>query len=542
MTDTKDTLAEKLSVLARSAAGSDLVHADEHGRAAADAIDARIDILARSLLGQFVGDFEKMIDERARAILAADVAETFVQNARDVLKPGEELPPSISVGTDFHMVIPVAGEPARTTACDILLAVNQGLHLTTDWRDVTCAQCRKRDARYPAAPIVPPRSAFGPVGSPARTPDPAGANGPSGPASMPTAPSKLLIALDFDRVVHKALSKWTTAHDVNDDPVDGAFDFIRGALDGGFGVVLHTARARTDSTVPRIYSWLRAHGLEEKYCWQVEITALKPAAHVYIDDAAWRFDGRWPSLDEIRALRPWNDPNAPDTNLHHVSGGPTDRIPDCVRVSGDDINLLKVASMRLTDNWLQVTCPKCKALQPKPVPRAGRNERVAEFLKSDESRLVFTEENEPSAAEMLERANAEIARLNAYATSVENKLIAAKDVPEETLKQRLDTLVAETFKATGAYLGLRDGESLLDAAMRVVDARTKAENALAAFRGYDEPSSTIDLGLAYVLLDWMKGTDRTHGALGHAAVAYLRRNREKVLEAIKIKDDGRDAL
>jgi len=489
--------------------------------------------------------FERMlderIDERARAILAAGIAETFTQNARDVLKPGEELPPSLrSAISDFHMVIPVAGGPARTTACDILLDVNSGLHLTTDWRDVTCARCRLRDARY-----VPP----------------AGANGPAGPASMPTAPSKLVIALDFDGVVHKSLAKWTTAHEVNDEPVDGAFDFIRGALDGGFGIVVFTARARTITTVPHVYAWLREYGLEERYCWQIEVTALKPAAHVYIDDCGYRFEGHWPSLDEIKALRQWNkrpegvhvaphtvnpsDPRyggqptatfAPD--LHHASD-PARPVPDCVRAAGDD---LPQGEYHSTTNWLQVTCPKCKALQPKPVPRAGRNERVAEFLKSDESHLAFTEEKEPSTAEMLERANAEIARLNAYATSVENKLIAAKDVPEETLKQRLDTLVAETFKATGAYLGLRDGESLLDAAMRVVDAHTKAENALAAFRGYDEPSSTIDLGLAYVLLDWMKGADRTHGALGHAAVAYLRRNREKVLEAIKIKDDGRDAL
>lgn len=119
-------------------------------------------------------------------------------------------------------------------------------------------------------------------------------------------PPKLTIALDFDGVIHEHVSPWTDAHEIHDGPVPGALDFIRGAIDAGCEVVIYTARANTASTVPHVYAWLVKHGLEERYAWHIRITALKPAAVVYIDDRAWRFEGTWPSLEQIRALKPWN--------------------------------------------------------------------------------------------------------------------------------------------------------------------------------------------------------------------------------------------
>lgn len=119
-------------------------------------------------------------------------------------------------------------------------------------------------------------------------------------------PIRPIISVDFDGVIHAHHSAWTDAHEILDGHVPGALDFIRRAFDAGFNVVIFTARARTITTIPYIYAWLRKHGLEERYLWQIEITAIKAAAVVYIDDCGWRFDGTFPSLDTIRNLRRWD--------------------------------------------------------------------------------------------------------------------------------------------------------------------------------------------------------------------------------------------
>ena len=129
------------------------------------------------------------------------------------------------------------------------------------------------------------------------------------------------IAIDFDGVIHAHTSEWTNAHDIHDPPVDGALAFIREAIDAGFHVVIHTTRARTATTVPEIYAWLQKHGLEEKYTWPIEVTALKPAATIYIDDHGWRFEGAWPSIETIKGLKPWYKRDALSEDDKEVLGG-----------------------------------------------------------------------------------------------------------------------------------------------------------------------------------------------------------------------------
>ena len=331
--------------------------------------------------------------------MGPDFSAAFEQNARDVLKPGEELPAEI-----------------RREARDGFSRAMNDLASSPIERTVEFNGKRYRQVS-----------------------DDGGK----------TAPSKLNIALDFDGVVHTHVSKWTDAHEIIDGPVAGAFEFIRTTLDGGFGITIHTARARTVTTVPHVYAWLRKHGLEEKYVWQIDITALKPAAHVYIDDAAWRFEGRWPSLDEIRALRAWNKsptgatPFAPTVerrrrgatsmklwlwlvdvldgptagtsavvraekvdeareymqlgrdvianirelpvdatrgvvimdevkrerddrrpqDWHHVSNSAS-LIPDCMRAKGL-VDVIK-SGMHVSTDWARVTCAECLAIKPKP--------------------------------------------------------------------------------------------------------------------------------------------------------------------------------
>lgn len=117
------------------------------------------------------------------------------------------------------------------------------------------------------------------------------------------------IALDFDGVVHKHVSKWTYAHEIHDGPVDGAFDFIERTLEE-FDITIFSARASDPRGAAAIRDWLCDEWLKAgktpEIVGRLVITARKPHAFIYIDDRGWRFDGtNFPTLEELRAFEPW---------------------------------------------------------------------------------------------------------------------------------------------------------------------------------------------------------------------------------------------
>ncbi len=112
------------------------------------------------------------------------------------------------------------------------------------------------------------------------------------------------ICLDFDGVVHSYVRPWTTAEDIRDAPVPGAFEFINTAIAMGYHVVIQSVRANTLAGQKAIQFWLRDHGLED--WWKVRVTAEKPKALVYVDDRGYRFTGVFPTVEELVLMRPWN--------------------------------------------------------------------------------------------------------------------------------------------------------------------------------------------------------------------------------------------
>lgn len=116
---------------------------------------------------------------------------------------------------------------------------------------------------------------------------------------------KKVLALDFDGVLHKHVSKWTGAHEIHDGPVEGAMAFLDRALDE-FEVVIFSARANDPRAQDAIFEWLLKHFDGQHRNWGklggIRITALKPHAFLYIDDKGWRFEGTFPTMDELRAL------------------------------------------------------------------------------------------------------------------------------------------------------------------------------------------------------------------------------------------------
>jgi hypothetical protein len=116
------------------------------------------------------------------------------------------------------------------------------------------------------------------------------------------------VAIDFDGVIHAFVSRFTASTIIPDDPVPGAFEFIRQVDAEGYRVVIHTARANEEAAITAIRAWFSRQGLEASISEKIKITSHKSSAVVYIDDRGWRFEGVFPSIETIRNLRQWNKP------------------------------------------------------------------------------------------------------------------------------------------------------------------------------------------------------------------------------------------
>lgn len=121
------------------------------------------------------------------------------------------------------------------------------------------------------------------------------------------------LAVDFDGVLHRYDTPWIAPHIIPDAPVDGAIDWLHRMLQR-FDIVIFTTRGRTWRGRRAVRRWLRANswppwwitdefgrGLEE-----VQVTAVKPPALIYLDDRAIRFVGTFPTVDEVHRARPWH--------------------------------------------------------------------------------------------------------------------------------------------------------------------------------------------------------------------------------------------
>lgn len=127
-------------------------------------------------------------------------------------------------------------------------------------------------------------------------------------------PKLPVICVDFDGVLHAYTSGWKGATVIPDGPTPGAIQWLT-KLTESFDVVVCSARARRPWGWWAVRKWLQremfaywgAHPLvADDALASIKVTFIKPAAIVYIDDRAWRFDGKhFPSAAELRAHRPW---------------------------------------------------------------------------------------------------------------------------------------------------------------------------------------------------------------------------------------------
>lgn len=133
---------------------------------------------------------------------------------------------------------------------------------------------------------------------------------------------KPILCLDFDGVCHSYVSGWKGVDVIPDEPVVGLWDFIaeasrdfeihvyssrshqRGDLMLGTGAMINWfgQKAPYVGPVTASESHITWYGSEISVMFPSE----KPAAFVTLDDRAITFTGVWPSVEELKAFKPWN--------------------------------------------------------------------------------------------------------------------------------------------------------------------------------------------------------------------------------------------
>lgn len=120
----------------------------------------------------------------------------------------------------------------------------------------------------------------------------------------PARREDLRVAVDFDGVLHSYRSGWKGAAIIPDAPVDGAIPWLC-ELARRAEVFIYSARNSQAGGIAAIRFWLERWGVDAD-ALQIRVVADKPRAHVYVDDRGFRFEGAFPSVDDLLQLRdPW---------------------------------------------------------------------------------------------------------------------------------------------------------------------------------------------------------------------------------------------
>lgn len=126
------------------------------------------------------------------------------------------------------------------------------------------------------------------------------------------------VCLDFDGVLHAYDTGWQDAAIIPDPPVDGAIAAVYGYLDEGLTLAILSVRSSLPGGIQAMREWLDKYDAEYRYQHKIPddvplLTARiympdhKPAAKLYVDDRGFRFEGTFPTPEELQALyTPWN--------------------------------------------------------------------------------------------------------------------------------------------------------------------------------------------------------------------------------------------
>jgi hypothetical protein len=123
---------------------------------------------------------------------------------------------------------------------------------------------------------------------------------------------KKTLVVDFDGVLHSYSSGWTFVDAVTDPPVPGAIAWLREAVKH-FHVCIVSTRSHDPRGKAAMQEWLGYWAVEQRksdkedLAWlsAIDWPTVKPPAFVTLDDRAITFTGTFPSMDQIKSFRTW---------------------------------------------------------------------------------------------------------------------------------------------------------------------------------------------------------------------------------------------
>lgn len=116
---------------------------------------------------------------------------------------------------------------------------------------------------------------------------------------------KYTIAVDFDGVVHLYSSGWKDLATIEDNPHDDAWRAL-GEYVENFHVHIFSARGQEQRGIDAMITWFKKHNCPPAIMDKLIFATKKPTAHIYIDDRAFCFVGVFPTVEAIKAFKPWN--------------------------------------------------------------------------------------------------------------------------------------------------------------------------------------------------------------------------------------------
>lgn len=119
---------------------------------------------------------------------------------------------------------------------------------------------------------------------------------------------KIIVACDFDGVLHSFISGWTNPRDIPDLPTEGAIEWLKHILAMGhlYQVVIFGARVYHWGGKKAMKKWLLKHGLTKEELSKIRFVYQKPGCQFLLDDRVICFRGTFPSDIEILNFRPWH--------------------------------------------------------------------------------------------------------------------------------------------------------------------------------------------------------------------------------------------
>lgn len=114
------------------------------------------------------------------------------------------------------------------------------------------------------------------------------------------------ISIDFDGVLHLSSDDWIAPGVMTGRANPEALRFILAALQSGFDVVVHSCRFYDLGAVGAVREWIATEAWDAlgehaaRFIGaRLQYSLTKPRARIFIDDRGFRFEGRFPRLEDI---------------------------------------------------------------------------------------------------------------------------------------------------------------------------------------------------------------------------------------------------